>query len=201
MMKRRLMTTMRLWLAVAAVSLSAVMVQSAVGAPTVKGDAAAWAEIVAALEKQQTVSYRAKSAVGGGITEFSPPNSTHATVPGQIEAIWVGDAYRIRTGAKWECATPPTGGTPGLVPPIWKQPGEVTVARSQNLVIDGMPTRGYAFTRIGTSRGRTVTMNYKLYVGVQTGLPRRLEISGGARETFDFYDYGAKITITLPPCS
>jgi hypothetical protein len=75
------------------------------------------------------------------------------------------------------------------------------VARSQDLVIDGMPTHGYAFTRTGTSKGRTVTVTYKLYVGVQTGLPRRLEVSGGARETFDFYDYGAKITITLPPCS
>ncbi len=201
-MKPPLRTTTRLWLALAAASLSIAVAQPAVGAPKVTGDAAAWAEIVAAFEKQQTVSYRAKSTVGGGITEFTPPNSTHAIVPGLMEVIWVGDAYRIRTGAKWECATPPTGGSPGLVPPIWKQPGEVTVARSQDLVIDGMPTRAYAFTRTGTSKGRTVTMNYKLYVGGQTGLPRRLEVLGAvARETFDYYDYGTKITITLPPCS
>jgi hypothetical protein len=92
----------------------------------------------------------------------------------------------------------PDGGAPGLIPPIWKQPGKVTVARSRNLVIDGMATRGYDFTRTGPSKGRTITMKYG---PVQTGLPRRLEVSGGARETFDFYDYGAKITLTLPPCS
>ena len=200
-MKRLLMTTIPVSIAAATVSALMVIVQPAVGAPTVKGDAAAWGEIVAAMEKQQTVSYPAKSMVGGGITEFVPPNSTHATVPGLVEAIWVGDAYRVRTGEKWECAPAPTGGAPGLIPPIWKQPGEVTVARSQNLVIDGMPTRGYDFTRTGTSKGRTITMKYKLYVGVHTGLPRRLEVSGGARETFDFDDYGAKIAITLPPCS
>lgn len=200
-MKRPLMTTIRVWLAAATISAPMVMAQPAIGAPTVKGDAAAWGEIVAALEKQQTVSYRAKSMIGGGITEFVPPNSTHAIIPGLLEAIWVGDAYRVRAGEKWECTPAPTGGAPGLIPPIWKQPGEVTVARSQNLVIDGMPTRGYDFTRTGTSKGRTITMKYKLFVAVQTGLPRRLEVSGGARETFDFYDYGAKITITPPPCS
>jgi hypothetical protein len=75
------------------------------------------------------------------------------------------------------------------------------VARSQDVVIDGMATHAYTFTRTGTANGRTVTMNYKLYVGGQTGLPRRLEVVGAvARETFDYYDYGAKITITLPPC-
>ncbi len=81
-MKRLLMTTIRVWMAAATISASMVMVQPAAGAPTVKGDAAAWGEIVAALEKQQTVSYRAKSMIGGGITEFVPPNSTHAIIPG-----------------------------------------------------------------------------------------------------------------------
>jgi len=86
-MKRLLMTTIPVSIAAATVSAFMVMVQLAVGAPTVKGDAAVWGEIVAAMEKQQTVSYRAKSMVGGGITEFVPPNSTHATGPGLVEAI------------------------------------------------------------------------------------------------------------------
>jgi hypothetical protein len=82
-MKRPRMTTTRVWMAAATISGSMAVVQPAVGALIVKGDAAAWGEIVAALEKQQTVSYRAKSMIGGGITEFVPPNSAHAIIPGR----------------------------------------------------------------------------------------------------------------------
>jgi hypothetical protein len=66
-MIRLLLTTIRLSLAVAAVSLSIVTVQPAVGAPTVKGDAAAWAEVEAALKKAQGVSHREKTTTLGGL--------------------------------------------------------------------------------------------------------------------------------------
>jgi hypothetical protein len=191
----------RLCLAAAAVSLSIVMVQPAVGAPTVKGDAAAWAEIVAALKKQRTVSYRAKSTTGPtdntpGISEFVPPNTKHTIVPGLLESFSVGNKYWVRgIGDRWDCSLAVKGPLVGA--PVWDQQGEVTAKRIPALVIGGMATRGYTYMFTGTVNGRTVTGNQRLYVAVQTGLPRRAVVE--EKLTFDFYDYGAKITIT-PPC-
>jgi hypothetical protein len=197
----------RLWLAATVVSLSATMlVQPVAGAPVVKGDPAAWAEIVAALKKTQGTSYRAKITAGEVTTtmEFIPPNSSHTiaqTPKGPTERIDVGNASRIRYGDKWAC--PPAGTMPGpFLQPIWDLQGEVTATRAPDLVIDGMPTRGYAYTYTDNSQGQPFTTSYKLYVGVQTGLSRRVVTTWkGSTWAQDFYDYGAKITITLPPCS
>ncbi len=192
----------RLCLAAAAVNLSIVMVQPAVGAPTVKGDAAAWTEIVAALKKQRTVSYRAKETTGPtdktpGITEFVPPNTKHTIVPGLLESFSVGNKYWARRiGDKWDCSSAVNGPPVGAA--VWDQQGEVIAKRIPALVIGGTPTRGYTYTFTGTINGRPVSGNQKLYVAVQTGLPRRAVVE--EKLTFDFYDYGAKITIT-PPCS
>ncbi len=196
----------RFWLAATAVSLSAAMAQPAVGAPVVKGDPAAWAEIVAALQKTQGTSYRIKIAAGGVTTimEFVPPNSSHTiaqTPKGVEETISVGSAYRIRYGDKWAC--PPAGTMSGpFLQPIWELQGEVTASRAPDLVIEGMPTRGYAYTHTDNFQGQPNTTSYKLYVGVQTGLARRVVTDWrGSTWAQDFYDYGAKISITLPPCS
>ncbi len=138
--------------------------------------------------------------------EFVPPNSMHMinqSPAGVSETISVGTAYRVRNGDKWAC--PPEGAMgAGVVQPIWiwDLQGEVAVTCGQDLVIDNMPTRGYAYTYSQQSSGLSTIVNYKLYVGVQNGLPRRSVISQtGYTWTGDFYDYGAKITITLPPCS
>jgi hypothetical protein len=73
---------------------------------------------------------------------------------------------------------------------------------SSILVIDGMPTRGYDYTFTSQVQGRPSTSHQKLYVGVQTGLPRRASMEGdGYSSSIDYYDYGAKITITPPSCS
>jgi hypothetical protein len=137
------------------------------------------------------------------IAEFVPPNSRHTiaqTPAGVSETISVGNAYRVRTGDKWVC--PPAETAPGLQQPIWDHQGEVTVARGQDLVIDGMPTHGYAYTHTDNSQGHPLTTNQKLYVAVLTGLPRRAVVDrSGSTMTLDFYDYGASITITLPPCT
>lgn len=202
----------QLWLIAAAASLSIGLAQPVVGAGTVKGDAAAWAEIVAAFKKLEGVSYRMKMTSGGGtmIREFVPPNSLHIvsqTPAGGSETVIVGTVYAVRgkPGDKWLC---PPGG-----PETWKDTffpkvedipaGQtVTVTRAQDLVIDGMPTRGYDYTFTGQVQGRPFTNHQKLYVGVPNGLPRRaLWESDGYTSTFNYYDYGAKITITPPSCS
>src|SRR5713226_1044940 len=79
----------RPWLAAAAVSLSVIIVQPAVGAPTVKGDAAAWAEVVAPLRKQYAIAVRGKSTETGKtmIIEFGPPDSQHRILQGYPDMI------------------------------------------------------------------------------------------------------------------
>ncbi len=204
----------QLWLIAAAVSLSIALAQPAVGAGTVKGDATAWAEIVAAFKKLEGVSYRTKMTSRGVTTirEFVPPKSVHIvsqTPAGGSEIIIVGTVYAARKpGDKWQC--------PQIPPETWKDIrstffpkaedmlGEqtVTVTRAQDLVIDGMPTRGYDYTFASQVQGRPFTTKWKLYTGVQTGLPRRaLMEADGYASPIDYYDYGAKITITPPSCS
>ncbi len=201
----------QVWLIAAVVGLSLALAQPAVGAGTVKGDATAWTEVVAAFKKLEGISYRMKMTSHGVTTirEFVPPNSVHIvsqTPAGGSEIIIVGTVYAARKlGDKWLC--------PPVSPETWKStffpkaediPAEqtVTVTRAPDLVIDGMPTRGYDYTFTSQVQGRPSTSHQKLYVGVQTGLPRRaLWEADGYTSTFDYYDYGAKITITPPSCS
>ena len=201
----------RLWLTAAAASLSIALAQSAAGAGTVKGDAAAWAEIVAAFKKLERVSYRTKmtSRDVTMIREFAPPNSVHVvsqTPAGGTEIIIVGTVYATRVpGDKWLCPQiPQETWKDTFFPKAGELPGDqtVTVTRVQGLVIDGMPTRGYDYTFTNQVQGRPSTSHQKLYVGVQTGLPRRASMEGdGYASSIDYYDYGAKITITPPSCS
>jgi hypothetical protein len=50
--------------------------------------------------------------------------------------------------------------------------------------------------------GQQGTQKTTLYVGSQTGLPKRAVFvsSGGHQATMDFYDYGAHIIIVPPTC-
>ncbi len=67
------------------------------------------------------------------------------------------------------------------------------VVRKPDTVIDGTPVHAY-----GDPSGKAT-----LYVGAQTGLPRRLvdtDRETGKTSSGDFYDYGVPIAITMPPC-
>ncbi len=198
----------RLWLAAAAVGLSIILVQPAFGAPTVKGDAAAWAEVVAALKKQYATTFRGKSTETGKTTiiEFAPPGSQHRILQGYPdmiapEGITVGStAWKRDHTGKWNCADP-LRLSPADTVPLWDKKGEVSVTRIPDLLIGGMQTHGYAFTQTFESAGIPLTTKERLYVGVQTGLPlRQITETGKTTSTFDYYDYGAKIIITSP-CS
>ena len=75
-----------------------------------------------------------------------------------------------------------------------------------------MRTYVYTFVSVTTlpdKRQSTATGKITLYVDTQTGLPRRevevitITLGSDNRElprTTDYYDYDAKIEITLPPC-
>jgi hypothetical protein len=165
-------------------------------------------EVVAALKKQYAIAFRGKNAETGKtmIIEFAPPDSQHRILRGYPdiiapEGITVGNtAWKRDHNGKWDCAHP-VRLSPTDAVPLWDRKGEVTVTRVPDLVIGGMQTHGYAYTQTFEISGISLTTKERLYVGVQTGLPlRQITDTGQTTSTFDYYDYGAKITIT-PPCS
>jgi hypothetical protein len=143
------------------------------------------------------------------IREFVPPSSVHVvaqTPAGGSEIIIVGTVYATRKpGDKWLCPQiPPETWKATFFPKVEAIPAEetVTVTRAPSLAIDGVSTRGYDYTFASQVQGRSSGMHQKLYIGIQTGFPRRgLMESAGYTSTIDYYDYGAKITITPPSCS
>ncbi|HLW48812.1 MAG TPA: hypothetical protein VKW09_13720 [bacterium] len=163
------------------------------------GDPAAKAEAIAAFQKLNTVpSYRIKwtSPEGVGVAEIVQPDKRHFTGKGDkgsVEIFQIGADRAIRYDVPgmpsgWRCGKSQTIST---YFDIDKMRSDTTVeaVRKPDTVIDGMPVHVYANANSGE----------ELYVGAQTGLPRRY-YSSDKRVTADFYDYGAPITITPPPC-
>jgi hypothetical protein len=139
--------------------------------------------------------------------EVEPPASVRMTVPagsGFMEAISVRGQSRVRFGGSggagpWQCQGAPSIDFPG--DPTELVQGTVQVSRAGATAIDGATVRTYVYRYAATVEGRAVQATTTLYVGTQTGLPRRAVMLGGTRQiTIDFYDYGAKINISLPPC-
>jgi len=198
----------------------ATLLVSTIGASaqlTVKGDQAAWAEIAAAYKKLYALSgFRMKLVAPEGqpsmVTEMVPPNSFHtmmemaagsASGSGSMEIISVGGQGRYRVNmpgapAKWMCQ----GGPPVQAPsdPSAVQ-GTVEAARGPDTAIDGTPVHAYIYTSTISAQGQSVVVKTTLYVGAQTGLPRRaINSVAGHESMIDYYDYGAKLDIALPPC-
>ena len=141
------------------------------------------------------------------------------TIPAiTVEAVTVNHETRIR-GKKdgepwepWECrkAAMPAG-TGGVA-----VQSTVEASRGPDTAIEGTPVRTYTYTTVTTitypdQKQSTVTRATTLYVDIQTGLPRRkveqvrvksatLDGRDGSTMTSDYYDYDAKIEITLPAC-
>jgi hypothetical protein len=180
---------------------------------TVKGDQAAWREISAAYAKLNALpGYRIKTEVPGGgtlVMEMVPAtrgmHSVAHTPNGDLEMIAVGDQTRLRgtapgAPAGWQCTGVPS--VPKFDPAAIQ--GTVDVARAPDAAIDGQPMHVYVYTAQASGGGMGMSGEIKttLYVGVENGLPRRAVV-GASRgdQAVDFYDYGAAIQITLPPCS
>ncbi len=169
----------------------------------VNGDAQAWQEVGEAMARLASLrTYRVRAEVAQGQTmvmEFvNPDRSRTVMAGGQVEVIRVGKEHRFRVaGGPWQCRT--AGPTP-QVPTGTPQEGqaEVTVERGPDAQVDGERTRTYRYW-FGPQR-ETVT---HLYVSVQTGLPRRMQLvdpQGRVQVTMDYGDFNAHIEITLPPC-
>jgi len=200
-----------------------------VAAPTVKGDTAAWAEIVAAYRKLNSLpGYRIKGDVSGGgpgggsfVYEVAPPNRAYHEIQesprGKSETFSVGS----KIISKFSGAGVP-GGTkcitlardPNRIP-LLRDPEDpqdtsvYTVARKPDSVIDGTAVHVYGVTIASPRGGQEISET--IYIGTQTDLPRRVVTTvaitmanQGTTQTMtstaNFYDYGAKITIVLPNC-
>jgi hypothetical protein len=181
---------------------------------TVKGDAAAWREVVAAYGKLNGLAgYRMKTTMpqGSMVMEVAPGSGAmHSTMQsqnGDAEVIVVGGQSRMRTtmsGAPsgWRCVNLPQ--MPRLSDPTAFQ-GTVDIARAPDAAIDGQPMRVYLYTLQGAAggpMGGAAGVKTTLYIGSDNGLPRRVVLAmPRGDQALDYYDYGAPIQITLPPCA
>lgn len=181
---------------------------------SVKGDIAAWAEITAAFKKltalrgyrvHQTLT-RGSAIVNSAIFEIAPPNSVH--VRGQmsstivLEVIAVGKETRDRVveqgiPSPWRCNVVRA---PSTSLASTDDKGNVIVTRHSDTVIDNMPVHAYTYA-YSSSPGTSPSISQDVWIGTQTRLPRRLVATTSEGQlTKDFYAFGDRITITLPPC-
>ncbi len=197
---------------VAAVSAVVVCAGAAQADLTVTGDPAAWGEVTAAYKKLASLpGFRMKIYWGAGapttVVEVVPPDSFHSTVQsdsGGMETVSVKGQSRFRitmpgAPAGWQCQGVP----PIQLPrdPTRDVQGTVEVSRGPDTAVEGTPVHTYIYTIAVSTMGQGGTGKSTLYVGAQTGLPRRAVTSAaGGEVTADYYDYGAKIDITLPAC-
>lgn len=197
---------------IAGLALVATVAAPAAAQLTVKGDAQAWQDVVAAYQRLTTLrTYRVKisgSATPGPVTvEVVNPDRrrTVATLGTQrtTEVITVGRESRTRVGTgPWQCQGPIGFGF-GSVPFDPKaMKGEVTVSRVGPVTLDGTRMLAYrvAYGPAGTDR----VTHTRLYVLADSGLPRRSDVygtDGKVSTTIDFFDFNAPITIELPKCT
>lgn len=193
--------------------LAAVLAGPASADLTVNGDAAAWREVTAAYQKLGALSgYRMKTAMpqGSMVVEVVPATGAmHSTMQmqnGGAEFIVVGGQSRMRTTASgspsgWRCVNAPQ--IPRMSDPTAFQ-GTVDVARAPDAAIDGEPMHVYVYTVQGAGGGQMggAAIKNTLYVGAANSLPRRVVLATPrGDQAIDYYDYGAAIQITLPPCA
>lgn len=178
---------------------------------SVKGDAAAWREVMAAYDKLSALAgYKMKGTMPGGqtmVVEMARAGTAlHMTMQGgngAMEVIRVGDQSRYRMTAPgapagWMCQGLPEFQKPG--DPAALQ-GTVEIARGPDAAIDGQPVRVYVYTIQTSVAGLSGSFKTTLNVGTGNGLPRRMVTdTPNGEQTFDFYDYGVPNEITLPPC-
>ncbi|HXX36773.1 MAG TPA: hypothetical protein VEP50_01280 [bacterium] len=189
----------------------AACVVPALASVTIKGDMTAANEVAAAFKKLHALPgfrVRITTTSDKQVTiEFSGPNY-HVLQPGGIEMIRVGNTATTRSTAPgapngWKCAAAAPraiASALGFADPTqtWRQGvGTVQMARGRDTTIERTP----AHTIVATGESGATGME-TVYVGSQTGLPRRIVLeSAGQLTIVDYYDYGASITITLPQCT
>jgi hypothetical protein len=188
-----------MWLAVCAVAAAGIAPAVTGRSALAAGDPAAKAEAIESFNKLNALpSFRMRwtTPEGTGLSEIVRPDKGHfvgKSAQGSIELFVIGTQHYTHydfPGAPsgWRCST---GREHNTYFDIDKMRADTTtdVVRAPDTVIDGTPVHGYADAKTGD----------ELYVGTQTGLPRRI-VEREKTATVDFFDYGAPITITPPSC-
>jgi hypothetical protein len=185
--------------------------QSAPAAARVMGDLKAWEEVITAYKKLRALPGWRERVTGQGegiaTREVVPPKSSRSLTTlssGGVETITVGQNMRYRmnvpgVSGAWTCLT--VAGS-DLTDPS-NAGGIVEIARGSDTTINetGVRTYTYAWTPPVQTKAHVETGMVTIYVGVQTGLPRRFVAAfPSGSQMIDYFDYGAKITIRLPPC-
>jgi hypothetical protein len=183
----------------AAVAVMCLLATPVLAGVRVTGDRSAYDEVIAAFKKLFSLpGFRAKSTTAkgqGGVFEFAAPDSYHLGAPGgPYEVIAVGGqgATRINMPGQptgWRCGKPKAGHRLLFDPN--RAEGTYNASRGPDIVIDGTAVHTLFFTE--PDKKSTI------YVGSQNGLPKRVTTDSG--NTIDYYDYGAHVAITLPPCA
>ena len=200
----------RTLVAIAGITVAVVLAAPGTAKPTVKGDTVAWAEIVAAYRKLNNLSgyrIRGEPSAGGRVpqgshllVEVAPPaRAYHLSMQaprGTFEVFAAGGkVVRKVSGVGCAAARQDPVRIPFLRDPEDPRSNETfTISRKPDSVIDGAPAHAY---EVVAEEGPGQSYPLTVYIGSQTGLPRRFvdtEITG------DYYDYGAKISIALPNC-
>lgn len=195
--------TRRAWLfGSVAVAVVCLLATPALADVTVTGDRSAYDEVVAAFKKLFSLpGFRAKytstERQGQVVFEYAAPNSWHfGARGGPYEIIHVAGQVATRgnipgTTPEWRCRTARDGDRRFLFDPT-RATGTYNLSRGPDTVIDG--------TAVHTILWREGDKRTTYYVGSQSGLPKRV-IANDGREAIDYYDYGAQVVITLPPCA
>jgi hypothetical protein len=180
------------------------------GAARATGDPAAWAEVVAAFTKLSALpGYRVKVASPSeeltADRDVVPGKALHELIHDHqltLETITVGGDSRHRLivagrAGAWRCDRKPHG----LEPDPTTMQDTVRAARGAEAVIDGARVHVVTYSWDVLVAGKYVTRQTTVSVDPRTGLPRR-SVSPLVRGEYilDYYDYGAKIKITLPIC-
>jgi len=190
------------WLVLSAAAAAGVVPAALGPRAFAAGDPAAKAEVTAAFQKLKALpGFRIKwvNPMGSGISEFTPPDKWHYTgqmALASVEVYQIGKEIRMHTSgpgapAAWQCAK--TGmAFPFPINTDKLQRDLADVNRRPDTVIDGTPVHAYADTKDIV----------ELYVDSQSGLPYRSINSDKPPNgyTADFYDFGAPIAFTPPPC-
>jgi hypothetical protein len=170
-----------------------------------QGDPAAKAEVLAAFQRLNALpSYRMKATNSDvtAVMEVVRPDKMHSTAQtpqGIYEVINVGKETRVRSTMPgmppgWRCTTGSQEATSRIFNVAEFRKDATPIIRKADTVVDGTPVHTYA-----EPAGPGM-----VYIGAQTGLPRRVidvDKESNKTTTIDFYDYGASISIVLPPCN
>lgn len=195
-----------------AIAMSFVSTVDPILAMIVKGDKAAWSEVVAAYKKLNSLSgYRMKMTMLNGMqmtVDMVPLNTMHIInqLPGgrgSMEIVRIGSRSASRMdipgmSSKWQCD--PQAVAPTLPPDPTSLQGTVDISRGSDTQIAGTPVHTYTYTVMDTGAIQSRLVKTTLSVNAQTGFPlKSVTVTRGKfTMTTDYCDYGAKFVITLP---